>query len=224
MNTATACACVGGLSDTSKMPCPSWGTSPDDCRTGSRLALVPGAICAICYAKRGRYPNPVVRRAQARRLRQLRRALADPQRRRRYLAAFVRLLARRPFFRWFDSGDLDSRAHLDLIADIATATPTTRHWLPTREIHDVLGFLKDHERFPENLTVRISAAMVGEIAPEIPGTVRSSVFHIRPPKRADLYACPAPQRGHQCNHPTNALLNCRACFDKRVGLVGYTAQ
>ena len=46
---------IGGLSNTSKMPAYSWGISAKDCKTGSKLALIPGTICNKCYADKGFY-------------------------------------------------------------------------------------------------------------------------------------------------------------------------
>lgn len=51
---------TGGLSLTTKMPCPSWGIAATRCRTGQRLAQILGTTCHACYALRGRYRFPKV--------------------------------------------------------------------------------------------------------------------------------------------------------------------
>lgn len=217
-------ALVGGLSGPSKMPCPAWGLSARRCVTGSKLRLIPGTACEICYAYSGNYSRPAVKRAHARRLLKLRRALADPAGYgARYLTAWVRLLYRLPEFRWFDSGDLQSYAHLVLIAEIASRTPYTKHWLPTQERAFVLRYLRDHAgAFPPNLTVRLSAVMVGTPNPPVPGTVRSMILPAGQPAPRGTHHCPAHHHGYQCNHPTDPTLDCRACWDPAVDLVSYT--
>src|SRR5438128_1739442 len=46
---------TGGLSITTKMPCPSHGISATRCRLGAILAGKPGTVCSKCYALKGRY-------------------------------------------------------------------------------------------------------------------------------------------------------------------------
>ncbi len=50
MKVSEARAAVGGLSQTSKMPCKSWGISAKACKTGGKLAKVEGTVCHGCYA------------------------------------------------------------------------------------------------------------------------------------------------------------------------------
>ncbi len=45
MNLQTANALVGGLSHTTKMPCPSYGLPTHACIRGQKLAKVSGTIC-----------------------------------------------------------------------------------------------------------------------------------------------------------------------------------
>src|SRR5947207_15588532 len=53
---------TGGLSFTSKMPCPSWGIPATRCKIGSVLAQRDGSVCSRCYAMRGRYQFEAVQR------------------------------------------------------------------------------------------------------------------------------------------------------------------
>jgi len=69
------------------------------------------------------------------------------------------LISRNPYFRWHDSGDLQSVEHFRLICDIARATPNTTHWLPTKEPRYVKGDV------PANLIVRVSAPHIDQAAP-----------------------------------------------------------
>jgi len=112
-------------------------------------------------------------------------------------------------FRWFDSGDLQSVAMLNYIVRIARATPDVQHWLPTREYGIVRKWLGLHGgEFPANLTVRVSAPMVGGPAPNIPGTVSSGVDD------SGGHSCPAYTQQGKCG-------DCRACWNPDVNHVTY---
>ena len=85
----------------------------------------PGSTCAGCYALKGRYRFPNVKKALNRRLA----ALQDP----RWVSGMIALIKGRPVFRWHDSGDIQSAQHLKNIFEVCKQTPDTKHWLPTRE-------------------------------------------------------------------------------------------
>src|SRR6185369_2842660 len=122
-------ALIGGsLSWPSKMPCPAWGISAQQCRRGARLAKKPGTVCDAGYARRGRYLGASVIAAHERRLTALAHPLWSDA-----MAYLIGAYARGCHFRWFDSGDLQSAAHLDMILWLTRRTPTVSHWLPTRE-------------------------------------------------------------------------------------------
>jgi hypothetical protein len=116
---------VGGLSAPGKMPCPSINLPATACKTGQILARVPGTTCHGCYALKGRYNFKYTKIAMARRLA----ALQDS----RWVRAMVTLMEGRKYFRWHDSGDIQSAWHLKRILEVCKQTPSTKHWLPTRE-------------------------------------------------------------------------------------------
>lgn len=205
-----AMAAVGSLSDTSKMPGKSWGINADACITGSKLANVEGSICSTCYAQKGFYTlYPAVKRAQDVRLQQFQ---ADPQ---AWASAMVKLIAGETFFRWFDSGDLQSVEMLSAIVAVARATPTTRHWLATRERAIVKAWLAAGNVWPANMVCRISATHF-DTAPANKLTAWSSAAHRSAPM-AGAYVCPAPSQGGACG-------DCRACWSQSVALVTYHAH
>ena len=146
MKIAEAKKITGGLSKPVKMPGPAYNLPAYKCITGAKLAKVPGSVCAGCYALKGRYRFSNVRDALDRRLA----SLQHPQ----WVDAMVTLIGKQPYFRWHDSGDIQSAWHLKQIFEVCVRTPGTRHWLPTREVK----FLKllDPEAVPGNLTIRIS--------------------------------------------------------------------
>ena len=207
-------AIIGGpLGRPSKMPCPAWGISARECRRGSRLAEKPGTVCATCYARRSHYLSASVITAHERRLAALAHPLWSDA-----MALLINAFARGGHFRWFDSGDLQSTAHLDMILWVARKTPTVSHWLPTHETGLIRPRLAD---IPSNLTVRISADMIGKAAERSMGLPTSTVHRnpgepvrAAPSKRSASIECLAYLRGHQCG-------SCRACWAPKVQNVSY---
>ena len=187
---------TGGLSAPSKMPGPAFNLPAVNCITGAKLVKVPGSVCAGCYALKGRYRFPNVQAALNRRLK----SLDHPD----WIRAMVVLIDDAPFFRWHDSGDLQGPEHLKKIFEVCKLTPSTRHWLPTRET----GMLKlmDPDIIPPNLIIRLSGHMIdGNNSTFWPWT--SSVS-------TKTKSCPAQDQGNQCK-------DCRACWDRSVPNVTY---
>lgn len=207
-------AIIGGsLSRPSKMPCPAWGISAHECRRGAELAKTPGTVCSKCYALRGHYSSASVMTAHERRLLALAHPLWPDA-----MAFLIHAYARNTFFRWFDSGDLQSAAHLDMILWVVKRTPSVSHWLPTREVSIVRP---QRSAIPSNLTVRVSADMIGEAARGALGLPTSTVHRepgapvrARSTRRNDSIECLAYTRGHRCGP-------CRACWSPRVRNVSY---
>lgn len=195
---------TGGLSRPSKMPGCGYSLPARECQTGTRLRAVPGSTCEHCYAMRGNYGFPNVQSALYRRLA----ALEDP----RWAGAMAELIRRQSpdWFRWHDSGDLQSVAHLSQIVDVCHLTSDTRHWLPTREYRIVAEYRREHGGFPRNLTVRMSAHMIGGRVPAGIGLPVSSVNL----DGDGIHVCPASHQGNACG-------DCRACWDPDTRHVSY---
>jgi len=141
---------VGGLSNPSKMPSKSYGLPAQACKVGGQLRAVKGSTCENCYAyDRGMYGFPVVKNAQARRLATITREDWAP--------SMARAINKDKYFRWHDSGDIQNGEHFAKIVEVARATPDCLHWLPTREAQTVAAYTGT---LPDNLIVRVSAAMV----------------------------------------------------------------
>jgi hypothetical protein len=200
-----AWALVGGLGKASKMPGWCYGLSAWDCKTGSKLALIPGSACHKCYARqKGKnYQFPCVIAAHARRLA----SLDDP----RWTEAMITLIRRKckkvPFFRWHDSGDLQHIPHLLLIIAVAFACPDVHFWLPTQE-HILLKYARRHGfDWPTNLVVRESATKLNIQEKFGQGPISSQTTTGIIPEGA--YECPAPKQGNACG-------TCRACWSPSV--------
>ena len=187
---------VGGLSKPSKMPGPAYNLPAWACKTGSKLRKVKGSPCYGCYAFKGRYNFSNVQQALRRRLE----AIESPL----WVEAMVTLIKGQEFFRWHDSGDIQSEQHLKNIFEVCKLTPETKHWLPTQERE----YLKDPEAVPANLIIRLSGSKIDGPSPKAwPWT--SSVV-----TSSEARTCPAPEQGNKCG-------SCRACWDKSTPNVAY---
>ncbi len=194
---------IGTLSCPSKMPGYGWSIPARRCIIGSILAKKKGSVCNSCYAMKGRYIFPNVIRAMEKRFQAMKRPDWHI-----LLAELIRRKEKK-HFRFFDSGDLQSVKMLDDIVQIAKILPGINFWLPSRERKIISEWLSSGKEFPANLTVRISAAMVGQSAGPVPAGCQASTVG------ANVgYPCPAKTQG-------NACLDCRACWQKSVESVDY---
>jgi hypothetical protein len=192
---------VGGLSKPSKMPGMSIGLPAKECKTGGKLRDIEGSVCNKCYALKGCYVQyPAVQLAQYRRLE----ALTDPK----WIDAMIALVKDQSVFRWHDSGDIQNFQHLLNIVGVCEETPDCSHWLPTKESKFVKRYLREYGSFPNNLTVRVSSAMVGG---RPVNSLNTSTVHTDSPIG---FECVAPSQGGKC-------LDCRACWDKSVSNISY---
>lgn len=211
------------LGVTLKMPGFSFGLSAKDCITGSKLQNVEGSVCHRCYALRGNYTFPHVVDAHRRRLE----GLSNPN----WVEAMVMLIdhsrqiQRRKnknidteFFRWNDSGDLQSVQHLDNICKICKLTSAIRHWMPTREYSIVQAFVAQGGGIPKNLTIRLSGHMIGGPVPKALAKklgVQMSSVHMKDASLPKGFtACIAHDQGNQC-------LDCRRCWNKNYKIISY---
>ena len=185
---------TGGLSAPGKMPEGSYNLPASACQTGQKLAQIPGTPCHGCYALKGRYRFNNVQTALARRLESLKHPL--------WTEAMTVLVKGKKHFRWHDSGDIQSVAHLKKIFEVCNNTPGTMHWLPTQERQYLpLG------SYPKNLVIRLSNAK-NNTAPGQAWTHWSTVVD------KGFHSCPAQSQGNKCG-------TCRACWDPKVKNVTY---
>jgi len=206
---------VGGLSDPSKMPEYGTSTSANECNVGSKLSKVDNSICSNCYAKKGRYVFKNVQDAMYRRLK----ALDNPA----WVDSMSFLMNNKKkgkvkglkYFRWHDSGDLQSIRHLHMIVDVANKSPNTQHWLPTRETETVSKAIKRGLKIPKNLTIRLSAMKFDAKAPE--NMARKYGLQVSGASKRDVWDCPASLQEGECR-------DCRRCWDKSVFSVVYKAH
>lgn len=196
-----ASSIAGSLGRPSKMPGLSYGISAKLCNVGGKLAKVAGSVCSGCYALKANYQYPSVQSAHENRARGLSSiSWAD---------SMIKLISRsgETYFRWHDSGDLQSFQHLLDIVRIAEALPAVNFWLPTKEKGLVYRYRDAFGDFPANLCVRLSGAMVDGKAPEYSGNTSTVVS-------TATYTCKAPDQGNRC-------ADCRDCWNREIKNVAY---
>jgi len=203
-----ALAICGSLSEPGKMPCHGYALPARRCRLGSFLQQLPTAICHYCYALRGRYVFRKVQAAMEKRFA----SLSDP----RWVDAITTLIYRSGdrYFRWHDSGDLQSLDHLGKIIQVCKNLPRIKFWLPTREYQTVEAYRRLGGRIPSNLCIRLSAHLIDGKLPLTYGLPVSTVSTQNADIRSTVHSCPAPKQDNQCGR-------CRACWDPLVKIVSY---
>ena len=197
------------------MPGFSTSTPAQACITGSQLRQIPGSVCEKCYAYKGNYARPNVRKALEKRLAGIR----HPQWVDAMVVVIEHYCRKYPYFRWHDSGDIQSVEHLQNICRIAERLPHVKFWIPTRERQFCKRYLATRSA-PKNLVIQVSDPLIREprrhcsksfpntsgVAPRMPKTEWKQLVD---GNRRVLHHCPAPLQNHECK-------DCRACWDRRT--------
>jgi hypothetical protein len=202
MNKAERIA-AASLSRTSKLGCFSWSLQALETCPGS----IGAAACSGCYATGGFYAMPDAKALRARNKADWQ--AAD------WEARMIAALAGESHFRWFDSGDMYSLVLAEKIYAVMLATPSTKHWLPTRmgKFPKFAPILARMAALP-NVRVRFSSdSVTGEFSAEHGSTIIPA---------ADV----APQGVTVCRAYENLgkCGPCRACWSKAVDVIAYPAH
>lgn len=212
MKVSEAKEIVGGLSEPSKMPCYSYSLPAIHCKVGSKLRSIKGSVCHGCYAMKGFYVFPKVKAALEKRLS----AIDNPK----WIEAMVFLINHYyeaknvSYFRWHDSGDLQSFEHLKNIIEVVKATPNVQHWLPTREMGIIAQLTNSDIVVPKNLVIRLSDTMIdGKSVKFNSEDIFYSGVHTNKVEK-DVYVCPARNQDNECK-------DCRACWSRKIKKVSY---
>lgn len=195
------------LSKASKMPCESFSLPAQNCKTGSKLAKIKGSVCHGCYALKGNYRYPNVKAPREHNLNLIK---TDINQWRDNMVMMIKTTNASGYFRWHDSGDVQSFKHLMAIINIAESLPEIRFWLPTKEKALLNQLSRAKVSVPDNLTIRLSMAMIDQ-AP-IGNWALTSTVHDK--AEAQGFTCKAPSQEGKC-------LTCRACWDKTIANVSY---
>lgn len=214
MNKSEAKLIVGsGLSCTSKMPCYSFNLSALDCKTGSKLVGLKGSVCEGCYALSGNY--------QRYKLPQKMQPKTEKINDKFWVDAMTKLILNQgskkdsKYFRWHDSGDIQSVDHLRKIALVCLNTPKVKHWIPTREYRIVKEYLNKYGEFPSNLVLRLSAHMIDKNAPMLKNKgqfLPTSTVHKNKP--AFGIECESYKNKNECG-------DCRLCWNPKINNISY---
>ena len=197
------------LSKTAKLGTYSWSlqaiaTCPGS--VGPDGQLVPA--CSGCYATTGCYNFPDTKAVRA--------TNKEAWKSDTFVSDFIQALTKKSHFRWFDSGDMYSLELAEKMYSIMKATPSTKHWLPTRmkkftKFADVIARM---EALP-NVMVRFSSdAVDGTYTKGVHG---STIVPSAEAADSNTFVCQAPNQGGKC-------LDCRACYDKSINMIGYVAH
>lgn len=196
------------------MPGYAWGIPAKFCITGSQLAKVPGTPCHTCYALKGRFLWPNVKKAYMKRFDTWLNSNNNA-----WVKAMVEIInsLNQREFRWFDSGDIQSEDMLDDIIKVVKQTSSVTHWLPTQERNMVKG-----KTLPKNLVVRVSATMIGGPTPKgfrntsrvVPRALKHKWAKLVARNTKYWYYCPSPLQKNECG-------DCRACWDPEVKVINY---
>jgi len=202
-----------GLSCTSKMPCYSFNLSALDCKTGSKLVGLKGSVCEGCYALSGnyqRYKLPFKMQPKTEKINNL-----------KWVDAMTKLILNQGskkdsnYFRWHDSGDIQSVEHLRKIVLVCLKTPKVKHWIPTREYRIVKEYLNKYGQFPSNLVLRLSAHMIDKNAPMLKYKgqfLPTSTVHKNKP--AFGTECESYKNDNECKE-------CRLCWNPKINNISY---
>jgi hypothetical protein len=209
MSKKVAATVCGTLTQTSKMPCKSYSLPTEACITGFKMSQMAGSICSSCYANNGFY------RVYANTIKPAQFSRLDSINDSNWVSGMVTMISDDEYFRWHDSGDLQSVEHLEKIVQVASSTPTCMHWLPTREYSIIKDYIRKHGRdsIPNNLKIRLSAMYPDKkvvIPVSLQGIANVTVSNVHTSLvtlvNNDLgNACKASDQGGECR-------DCRLCW------------
>ena len=200
---------AGNCTKTSKMPCDSYSLPTENCITGSKLAKIKNTPCFNCYANKGNYHRfkSNILPMQKKRLHSIKS--------KHWVNAMIKLINNQPYFRWHDSGDIQSIEHFHKICLIAEAMPKTLFWIPTREYSIIKDYARNHT-IPKNLIVRLSAMFIDERVKipkslsNIPNITTANVHS----KKSLGFECKAFKQNNECRA-------CRACWNTDIKEISY---
>jgi len=159
-------------------------------------------VCKGCYAKKGSYHYPSVKAVRAHN--------REDYHRDDWVSDMVTEINKSySYFRWFDSGDVESVELANKIYEVVKQTPETKHWLPTRtdKIPKINSVLVKISELP-NVSVRRSADNYG-FKKERQG-VNSYVIHKEDLQEAEnrgVYVCPVT-----ANKERKSCDDCTMCY------------
>ena len=239
---------AGTLTHTEKMPCRSYGISATVCQVGKAMkilneqklnikckhdievALVDGKLiptCALCYCdNRGRYKFEEYKACATKRTL----SITNPL----WTEALVYMINNEQkkgydYFRWHDSGDIQSLDHLEHIIVACICIPLVSHWLPTLEAGShIAQFVQKYGSIDkiDNLCVRASTPFINKRPMPNKNTgVRASVViaddrTLRQEMVEFMNNNICPAKLHT-GEDKGKCGKCRKCWDKDIDIISY---
>ena len=208
---------IGGISNTTKMPCLSFNLSAFFCNVGGKLVNVKNSVCNGCYAMKGFYGMYKKQHTQNHF-----RKMNKFNNTQLWIDSFVNYFINHykttskidgKYFRWFDSGDIQSYRMLLAIVEICRKTPHIKHWIPTKEYSLIRRYIKEFKEFPSNMCVRVSSPMMDSI---MRGFNNTSSVSKNSESIATRYhkICNAAEQNNECKE-------CRLCWDTSIKNITY---
>lgn len=203
------------ISKTSKMKITGKKVGSWSLPAGTSCPGAKGAeVCEGCYAKKGMYRFPVVKN--------VREHNAQDYHREDWVDDMVKEVSKYDYFRWFDSGDIETPELAHKIRRVIALTGKTKHWLPTRSdkvksINDTINGATYGSSLMQslpisqynNVALRPSADNIGLNNNERPG-VNSYVIRdtdLFEAKRQGIFVCPVTTDNNRTSCDT-----CTMCY------------
>lgn len=193
----------------------SWSLPAGDSCPGAKGA----EVCEGCYAKKGMYRFPVVKG--------VREYNREDYKKNDWVDRMITEVSKYDYFRWFDSGDMETPELAAKIRSVVAKTKGTTHWLPTRSDkipkikHEIEGLIPGHTdlSFFTNVSLRLSADNVGLDKQERTGVnsyvINNTVEDLFKAKQRGIFVCPVGTNPNQKSCDT-----CTMCYtDAEVAYV-----
>tara|TARA_B100001750_G_C15304084_1_gene493788 strand:- start:26 stop:820 length:795 start_codon:yes stop_codon:yes gene_type:complete len=209
------------LTNTRKMPHPSFGFSMINCKAGQFFAKISGTICAICYGDKCNYQYPDYKTKSSRTIKSTKKPF--------WKEAMSFILAEHGWdsFRWFDNGDLQDVKMLEDIIWIADQNPKTEFWLPTKEYTMVKKYINGGGHVPRNLDIRISGLFTdGRDLEQKMILAHALGLNVSAALDTELFQWMPKSNQVKC-HTAKSILgddncgDCRACWKQPVFIILY---
>ena len=147
---------------------------------------------AHCYARKGRFRFPSVRKTLEYNWQEWRNKPVD------YMNSVIQACINVRYFRWHSSGDIPSRFYLHMMCVTAKICPEVRFLCFTKKYELVNSYLETYGSLPENLCMVFSAW--GDFIPENPHNLPVAYVELSSGEGA-------------CHIPDDAIECCGSCFD-----------
>lgn len=158
----------------------------------------------LCYGRHGRMAFPRVKGLSEKNY-DIWKADPDFYKREIEIASF-----KSKFFRWHVCGDIPDPLYLEMMVEVAEKIPETKFLCFTKQYEIVNNYLDEHQVFPENLKMVLSAW--GDWMPENPHNLPIAYIRLKDG------GCNIPECAYQCsNYCGDCVMTGQSCWDLCLG-------